>query len=58
MKEEAYYFLDNWYGDTYSFPTLSAAKKEAAKHTFGHSVPIHQGMEIVAVVEPRERPLP
>lgn len=53
-----YTFRDNWYGDVYSFPTLKKAKQEAAKHTYGHSIAIYRGWDIVAVVAPDENPLP
>lgn len=53
-----YYFTDNWVGDVYRFPSLREAKKEAKKHTCGHSIAIFHDMEIVAVVAPSERPLP
>lgn len=53
-----YTFRDNWYGDVYSFPTLKEAKQEAAKHTYGHSIAIFRGWDIVAVIAPDENPLP
>ena len=51
-------FTDTWYGDVYQHPTLSTAKREAKKLTFGHSIAIYRKGEIVAIVKPNERPLP
>lgn len=57
-KVTMYTFIDNWYGDSFSFPTLRAAKKEAKNHTCGHSIAIYHNGDIVAIVKPNERPLP
>lgn len=53
-----YHFRDNWVGEGYSFPTLEEAKEEAKKHTCGHAIAIWHDREIVAWVEPGERPYP
>ncbi len=53
-----YTFRDNWYGDVSSYPTLKEAKREAQKHTYGHRIAIYRGMDIVAIVNPDEDPLP
>lgn len=53
-----YTFTDNWYGDSFTFPTLARAKREAKKHTYGHSIAIYNKGDIVAVVKPQENPLP
>jgi hypothetical protein len=53
-----YTFTDTWYGDVYQYSTLSAAKREAKKLTYGHSIAIYRKGEIVAIVKPNERPLP
>lgn len=53
-----YTFRDTWYGDVYNCPTLSSAKREAKKHTYGHSIAIYHKGEIAAIVYPNEKPLP
>lgn len=53
-----YTFTDNFNGDKYSFATLREAKKEANKHTYGFPVYITKGMDIVAVIAPKDNPLP
>lgn len=58
LKQIMYTFRDNWYGDVYSFRTLKEAKREAQKMTYGHSIAIYRGWDIVAVVSPDEDPLP
>ena len=58
MTPTPYTFTDNWYGDSYQFTTLREAKKEARKHTCGHSIHIYKQGTIVSVVKPNERPMP
>lgn len=53
-----YSFRDTWYGDVFEFPTLRKAKREAQKMTCGHCIQIYKEGEIVAVVKPKENPLP
>ena len=55
-----YYFTDNWVGNVYNFATIREAKKEAKKHTYGHSIAIYsrKSGSIVTFVAPRENPLP
>lgn len=53
-----YTFIDNWCGDHYEFSTFQEAKKEAKNHTCGFPVYIYKGSQIVAIVPPKENPLP
>lgn len=53
-----FHFRDNWTGDLHEFATLREAKKAAKQHTLGHVIYIHKGREVVAVIPPRENPLP
>ncbi len=53
-----YTFVDNWYRNHYEFASLREAKKEAAKVTYGFCIPIYKKGTIVAVVQPKENPLP
>ena len=59
MKDEKKYrFRDNFSNDSYQFASLREAKKEAKYHTYGFSVYIYCNGEIVAVVDPNDKPLP
>lgn len=53
-----YTFQDNWVGDNHQYSTLREAKKEAKRYTFGHCIYIYHKGETVAIVPPREKPLP
>lgn len=59
MKDEKKYeFIDNFSGDSYQFASLKDAKQAAKQLTFGYSVYIYRGGDIVAIVEANENPLP
>lgn len=57
-NEKIYTFQDNFSGDNYQFASLRDAKKEAKNHTYGFPIYIYDRGEIVAVVNPNDKPLP
>ncbi len=58
MEKKTYTFRDNFSGDSYQFVSLREAK-QAAKHlTFGYPIYIYRDSNIVAVVNPNDKPLP
>lgn len=59
MKDEKKYeFIDNWSGENHQFASLKDAKQAAKQLTFGYSVYIYRGGDIVAIVEANDKPLP
>ena len=59
MKDEKKYeFIDNWSGENHQFASLKEAKQAAKQLTFGYSVYIYRGGDIVAIVESNDKPLP
>ena len=59
MKDEKKYtFRDNFSGDSYKFENLREAKQAAKHFTYGNPIYIFKDRDIVAVVNPNEKPLP
>ena len=59
MKDEKKYrFRDNFIGDSYQFASLNEAKQAAKQLTFGYPIYIFKDRDIVAVVNPNDKPLP
>ena len=57
-NEKKYRFRDNFYGDSYQFVSLREAKQAAKQLTFGNPIYIYRDRDIVAVVNPNDKPLP
>lgn len=59
MKDEKKYsFRDNFSNDSYQFASLIEAKQAAKQLTYGFQIYIYCNGDIVAVVEPNDKPLP